>query len=244
MSETRRFYRTSPPLGKVLSVAVVTLEGEYPGEIIDLSMGGVGVFLDRPLDPTCQPGGRAQLKLTSLYLGEPFLETAVLRHHGTVESGHFYGFEFVDAIGLLSRLPRGLSTLFNKRHISRLEPDTEEPVQVQVEDLDRSRFEIWENVHDISTEGFSFKSAAMAELFLAGVEYVHASFCFPGAEPLAFVAKIRHQFRGSDWIRYGASFDGERTEDFAEKKAVLAEYLHGPSSDNVDDKDLQLASEA
>lgn len=224
-SNERRQYRIRPASATDLSVAIKTEECLIPGDVVDLSAGGIGVLFEPDLDPCYHVGETLHVRLTSQHLSDYLAAPCRVSHVEEIEDGRVYGFEFVDSLGLLSCLPRELARLFNKRHALRVEPDPVNPIEVKVEGTNPA-FEIKAYLRDFSTEGLSFRAPALAEFAMSTTKVVKVTFRLPGSrDALTFWSRIRHRSLVGDNICYGTFFDAERTQYFEEKQRTVAAHI-------------------
>jgi hypothetical protein len=227
-SDTRRQYRVTPASAGDLSVGILVEDGEprVPGQVVDISAGGIAVLFGVQSPPVYEIGQTLLLEMTSPHLGDRMVTPALVDHREECSEGRLYGFEFLDRLGLLARLPAELAGLFNQRRICRVEPDPENPVLVTVEGIGVA-FELQVFLRDLSTEGLSFRAPPLVEVALSKTRMVKVSFSLPDSPvPLRFQATIVHRDLIAGSICYGVCFYQERTPNFEEKQAKLEEYAH------------------
>lgn len=234
-SDERQRYRAAPESPDQLSAAAVDGQGrKIPGQIVDLSAGGIGLCFAQKLDPDLKVGDTIYLHLRSDQLQEPVVALAQVCRGSTFDWGHNYGFKFVDWMGLLSQIPPTLAPLFNQRSEWRVKLDPQHVV-VSVEGPVTSpkKFGPVKGIlRDVSPTGLSFRVKPEAEEMMSSSPLVHVSFALPGsAEVLAFWARVLHCETCDDGIWYGAIFDQEATARFARKQKKLVSILRQPTSE-------------
>jgi len=224
MEDERRYYRAIPLYEGQLSVDVVYDEDvTIPAHVIDVSIGGIGVFIDNEQDPGLETGQHVFLQMRSPCLEETLTTPGAVRRCTRTEGGVTYGFEFLDWMGLLSQLPQEVRVLFNQRSEFRVGVGPYRPIEVRGL---TSPFRAEGILHDISPDGLCFHVPMGGEDVLSPGRLVQIEFRLPGiSQSLAFVAQIRH----SEWNRgrfyCGVYFNSERTEDFRKKQGRVAEYV-------------------
>jgi hypothetical protein len=149
----------------------------------------------------------------------------VVSHRAEEEAGVVYGFEFIDWLGLLSRLPRDLKTLFNRRGELRVPPHPERPIEVTIlvpEHAYRARVCALE----VSASGLSFVIGIEAEEVFRDVGVLDLWLHLPNcAVDVQFGGTILNRDLVHDGIRYGIFFLEEETKDFGRKREMLAAYV-------------------
>jgi hypothetical protein len=231
----RRQYRVAPTSAE-LAVAVVLQypDNRLPGQIVDLSAGGIGVLFEQESSPIWEVGQTVLLELTSEHLGEPVVAPALVHHREEVGSKRQYGFEFVDPIGLQMRIPPELAAFFNQRRVDRVEPDPEHPIPVRIEGV-TVPFEVKGFLRDFSTEGLSFRAPPLVEVALSKTKRIKISFGLPDSTTgLSFLSRIRHRDLIGGSICYGVCFDRESTPDFKEQQEKLEEYARACRQEALD----------
>lgn len=224
MKDERRHYRALPLYEGQLAVDVVFDEDKIiPAHVIDVSIGGIGVFIDAEKDLGLEAGQHVFLRLTSPSLAEDVTTPGAVRRCTRTEGGVTYGFEFVDWMGLLSQLPAEVRVLFNQRSEFRVGVGPYRPIEVRGM---TSPFRAEGILHDISPDGLCFHVPMGGEDVLSPGRLVRIDFRLPGVpQSLSFVAQIRH----SEWNRgrfyCGVHFNSERTEEFRKKQGRVAEFV-------------------
>ena len=194
----------------------------------------MSVLFKHPFDPIRELGQTLFLHMTSEFFPEPLDVACWVQHRDEVEGGRLYGLEFVDPIGLLSRLPSTLYALFNQRDVVRIEPDPEHPIEVTIDGIGID-FQVTGFLRDLSTDGLSFRTLPLAEVVLSKVKWVKVTFRLPdSSEELTFSVRIRHRGLIGDSICYGTWFDDERTEEIETKQEILKEYITDHRQEAID----------
>ena len=141
------------------------------------------------------------------------------------EGKRTYGLEFIDWLGLLSRLPPALREIFNQRGDHRVEPDPGHPVESTVHVPGRDAG-IQVEVLDISSMGVSFVIDREAEAALQNPETLELSIRLPaGTETLDFKATVLEWNVVPEGARCRAFFLEEATDGFEERQELLAAYV-------------------
>jgi hypothetical protein len=226
MPNKRKRYRVRPESTDDLTLAVArTGKSSIAGRIADLSIEGVALFFDQRHDPVFALRDIVNLELSSKHLPEPLVVPSMVRHRSEVERGRLYGFEFVDWLGLLGKLPAALTGLFNQRGNYRVQPDPQNPVDVMIEGT-LLPSPIQATLRDLSVAGISVQAAYTIENLLMKVELVQVSFELPfSPERLSFWGNIIHRDLIGQGICYGILFDDKRTPRFKKKQEVLIKYV-------------------
>jgi hypothetical protein len=203
-----------------------TLHKSLPlaGRIVDLSIGGIGAFFEAGRDPELRFKETTCLRLASPRLeGDLLVPARVVRREET-DGGRTYGFQILDWLGLLARLPSDMAGLFNRRGTKRVRtyPQRVIPVRVRVE-LPLAEFTAV--LCDFSPEGVSLRAGPEALAALDGVRRVSFSFRIPGdRRHLSFSGSVRHRRLTDEGMSFGVGFDAASTPDFSEKQGILAGY--------------------
>ncbi len=195
------------------------------GEICDLAIQGLGIRFDHRSEAVFAIRDVVNLELSSAKLDRPILAPAMVRHRREDDRGRIYGFQFLDWLGLLSRLPLSLACLFNQRGSHRVQPQPTEHVDVTIEGslLPSS---VRAELYDISATGLSVQAPFAIENMLMKVERVKLSFLLPGSQAkLVFWGNIMHREIAFDRIRYGIVFSVKKTTDFKKMQAAVQKYV-------------------
>lgn len=224
-SDRRRQYRVSPDSDE-LSVAVFRPGCEdVPGSVVDLSAGGMNLVFPHGVDPMYKIGEGLYIKMSSCFLQGPIVVPSQVHRRKETEDGQLYALVFLDWLGLLSRLPPELASMFNQRSSYRFEPPSDQTIEVRVDGLD-SDVRIEGPLRDLSSHGLSFRAPLSAEETLAHAKAIEVSFVLPTrSEALDFHCQIRYRDLSGDQVCYGLFFDPERTERFEDKQAEVSCYL-------------------
>jgi len=225
MARRRQEYRVPLASRDDISVAVVaSQEREIQGRVVDVSRGGISVFLDTQVDPNYAVGKTLLLRLNSKDLGSPLLVKAQIRHCVDVKGGRWYGTDFLDWERLESRVPQELAALFNQRRHCRVELDAEIPMTLETED---ASVQLEASLRGVCTTGLSFLTTANVSRHLSEGTRVKTFFRLPNSsEELTFHVRIQYSRSSSeDTILYGADFDEAATEHFEEQRGRLAKYV-------------------
>lgn len=233
MAEKRRQYRVRPgsePLG-------VETRGStrnflpLSGRIVDLSIGGIGAVFEKGRDPDLSVEQTACLRLASPRLEEDLLVPVRVARKDETGGGWTYGFQILDWLGLVARLPEDLAALFNRRGARRARPDPRLPIEVVVTAERPSgsgppeTTELTAILSDLSHEGVSLEAGLEALPALEGAKVLRLSFRIPeDRRYLTFSGRVRHRSLTDSGIRFGVGFDPTATPGFAEKQRILAGY--------------------
>lgn len=227
MENQRRQYRSSPESSELFAVAVVrSLSILVPGQVVDLSVGGISVFFEHGCDPIFALKDTVQLRLTSPHLKEPLSEPCLVRYRAETRQGRFYGLEFLDWLGLLARLPTKLAGHFNQRGHYRVEPDPNQPVPVRLQ-ADARSAPVSARLRDLSVTGISCLAASEAERTLADAFQVKVSLRLPDSpEVLDFHGNIIRRDLVPTGVCYAVFFDAKLTARFEKKASLLEMYVN------------------
>jgi hypothetical protein len=227
MTNKRRRYRVRPASREELTISAARPGKEpIPGRIVDVSLGGVGVFFDQWRGATFALKEQVSLELTSASLAKPLLVPGLVRRRAAVQGGQLYGFEFVNWVGLLAQLPRPLAKLFNQRGDLRVKPDPASAIAVLVE-KEYPRIKMEATLRDISSNGISVSAPYTVENLLLSERSIKVTFFLP--TPLAklvFWGSVLHRSLGGRGISYGILFDKEKTPQFQKKQGLVVEYIN------------------
>jgi len=224
MSKKRRQYRVGAASTYNLTVDVVK-EGKkaFPGSIVDLSGGGMGVFFRERQGPKLVLKEAVLLRISSEYLTETLVAPSLVRRLDKVKGGMVYGFEFIDVLGLMAQLPPKLAKLFNQRFGYRVEPYPRRPIKVVIEGLP---FKVVASMEDISLMGLSIHVPSNLETLFADCEEMEVSFELPDSGNLTFWGHVIHQSLTEKGICYGIFFDENRTPGFKKKRNLVAKFIN------------------
>jgi PilZ domain len=226
MTQKRRQYRVKKVSADDLIASLARAGASpVPAQIVDISSGGISVFVKRVCDPGLPDREAVHLRLSSPHMKVPLSAPAIVRRSEESAEGRVYGLEFLDWLGLLSRIPPALARLFNKRGDSRVEPDSGDRIDVAVESKSLP-FQIGGKLRDLSSTGLSFSAADDVEKFLSKIDRVKVSFSLPGrVEVIAFWGDILHRNTSDGSIHYGICFDQKLTRQFKKKQDQISAFL-------------------
>jgi len=178
------------------------------------------------------------LCLTSPYLDSAITMPALVRGKEEHDEGVSYGFEFIDWLGLVAKLPPELKSLFNQRGEYRMEVGPGN--QILVEGI-TTPSKIEGQLLDLSPNGLSFRAAIETGEVLAPFYKVRVSFCVPGnTDQLTFNATVRYCEQNEDCGLYGIFFDAKRTTNFQKMQDAISEYMARKFIANVKEKAREL----
>lgn len=224
MANIRRQYRVSSEYENIISVSVGRPSTpQVPARCINLCVGGMRVLLESDSNFRLATGEVAYLCLTSPYLDSAITMPGLVRGKEEHEEGISYGFEFIDWLGLVAKLPPELKTLFNQRGEYRTEVGPGNLILIEgITTPSRVKGEL----QDISPNGLSFRAPIDTEEVLAPFYKVRVSFLVPGnPAQLTFNATIRYCEQIDGHSLNGIFFDAKRTTNFQKMQEVISEYM-------------------
>ncbi len=226
LDNLRQHYREAPEDAGKLSVAIAGPEEEaYPVRVVDATIFGMGVFLEKDANRSYSPGESAYLYITTPQLEDTIVTPAIVCHQTNVIGGSLYGFKFADLFGMTQQLPAELQATFNKRRERRFVPDPECPVVVTIQAVDES-FKIKAYLRNLSASGLSFIVSPSEKRRLSTVNDVDLSFCLSeNSEPLQFRAGLRPPAPLGKDFNYGVFFDKDRTDLYPKKRETIEKII-------------------
>ncbi len=224
-SELRGAYRRqrSRTFDLVVSVRMSTGE-EYPGELLDVSVGGASARFTLAEDPGLKLGDVVEVAIRSR-TREDFVRTPgrVVHTEPGGEQHWRYGFAFVSIGNLYSQLDEFYARFFNRRKSPRVLVPAEHRLTTHI---------MWGNhelscqVHDLSTTGMCAAVPQDKASELEGIDRLRLRFRLPGvAEPLAGPATITNRHATLGRVLLGIEFDLEREEGLARHAEDLRAYV-------------------
>ncbi len=225
-SEGRRHYRMRPDRPGALSVELKYKRHEFPADVTDVSIGGIGICVPRrgPI-LAVTPGETVYLKITALSLPKPMMEPGTVLHTRVMGDVLFLGIRFADWMGLIERVPPELSALFNRRLSPRIV--VEEGYRVGITATTRGSAEKIEGfMRDLSSDGLSFWVAPEAGRRILKADAISVEFELPFASrSTAFKARLLHVTEDEDAWSFGAFFDAAEHGDTRAARDDLSTHL-------------------
>jgi hypothetical protein len=225
--DARKHYRIQPDQGEDVAVYLLQDGGWTPARVSDVSVGGIGLFVEGA--PRFTPGLTTFVRICSPLLPLPSVEPGKVEYVRETEDGCRYGITFLDWMGLLERIPTGLAHLFNRRGSTRVPAEEDQAVHIYFE-ADGVAQEVDGRLSNISLNGVGFFLEPKMGTHLVRSDLVLISFRFPGTdEYVSLRAKLRHIHKKPDHWQIGAYFADEGI-DFEKKKAQISCYLGNKES--------------
>ena len=211
-------------------VSVQSAEGVSAlGEILDLSIGGVGLrfSLEIPLSgcPDFTVGEEVQLSFAADRFKRPLAVSARVVHRLDEEGYRRYGLQFTDRQQLENQLATELFRLFNRRKTYRVEPDPDVPIEVTLEHR-QAGVQVQAQVKDISAGGVGVRVPADVKATLGTSDRVKVAISLPGRQdPVVLIGNICHRRVAGEEIHYGIEFDLEQSEDANRQHSAITDYV-------------------
>ena len=221
--DERQFYRVAL---RELDVEVGLRAGEqtFDGEVLDLSIKGVGVLFAQPDAPTLAVGDSVKLDFRSAKVRASVRLASTVRHRQDMNLFRRYGFAFDSLDAAAEQLSELLYPLFNRRRVPRVDPHPDEPLEVTLTTSAGKRIEA--PLRHLSARGMAVLVSVGLEASLVEIEEVVVSFQLPrGRGAIELVAWIRSRLLEDDHVIYGMEFDPERSERFAQSEMELVDYV-------------------
>ena len=224
MSKRRRQYRTKPASG-LLKVHVFGPERPSRCAVEDVSIGGIRISFPASSAPGYSLRDVVPIEIRSEVLEEPLLVPSLVSSFSEENGKRIYGLEFIDWLGLLSRLPPPLREVFNQRRDQRVSPDPERPVTSEIHHPGSdARTPV--AVLDISSMGLSFVVDSDAEEALRGREILDLSIRLPAAtEALRFTASVLDWSLVPEGARCRLFFIEDPADGLERRQELLAAYV-------------------
>ncbi|HNR97742.1 MAG TPA: PilZ domain-containing protein [Planctomycetota bacterium] len=231
--DARRQYRTCPDEVNALAVELKYKRHEFPADVTDVSIGGIGVCVPRRgAILAVTPRETVYLKITAPSLREPMVEPGTVLHTRVMGDSLFLGVRFTDWLGLIERVPRELSAMFNRRLSPRIVVEDGHRVGITAVVGERTE-EIEGFMRDLSSDGLSFWVPPEAGRSILDAGAIRVEFELPFASrSTAFKARLLHVTKDDEAWSFGAFFDtledGEAKaarEDLAAHLALFAPHF-------------------
>ena len=225
-SDGRRQYRARPDRAGALAVELKYKRHEFPADVTDVSIGGIGVCVPRRgAILAVMPRETVYLKITAPSLSKPMMEPGTILHTRVMGDSMFLGIRFADWMGLIERVPPELGAMFNRRLSPRIV--VEEGHRVGITAVIGGRAEKIEGfMRDLSSDGLSFWVAPEAGRRILNAGAISVEFELPFASrSTAFKARLLHVTEDDDAWSFGAFFDAAEHGDTRAAREDLATHL-------------------
>lgn len=226
--ERRHLYRMTLGNEDRVEVSILTDSGDtLVGEVVDISAQGAALHVSRSRAPVLSLGESVSFPFTPRSQDDPVALKATVRSRNLMGKHWRYGFEFQLKSTVAMRFAEEFYGLFNRRHAFRVKPLPEEPVSVNLADLDESVSPMaTARLHDVSATGLSVLVASDNDPSLAEDKVLQTTLRPPTSTRwLKLTGRIRHRTRRGSNLLYGVQFDPEHTEQFERDHEMLVDYI-------------------
>lgn len=221
--EQRGSYRRRQTPRKDIAVHVLTADGTFQGNFLDISVQGVGASFRLTNDPTLSQDDVVEVVVRCGMRDE--ITTPARTVYGQVENdGRMrYGFQFINEGNLYSQLDNFYARLFNRRGSVRVRPALEHSV---VATIGWRSNELDVILSDVSATGAGITMPLTDAYQLGGVDRMRMRFELPGVRD-AFEGEVRVEKRKQSGARawMGVSFDFDAGGNYDAMSGELASFV-------------------
>ncbi len=222
-TEQRRFYRRKQGKKHTLSVKLEVKDGApVPGELIDVSAGGVAMTFADDIDPNLDTGETLTLAFSAMVHGGRVMAHAKVLNISRGESAPIYHLEFTDAHELFAQLDAFYLKFFNRRRLHRVRPALDTRL---AGDLHFGMGTMAIKINDISLDGFGVRLSAANGSMLTDVKELDVAFKLPGTPtPIRWKARRMHITTLVHGVGFGTHFIPEQTPELSAQRQQLQNF--------------------
>lgn len=217
-NQQRAAYRDSSAAVRSLGVELTLPNLALRVELVDVSMGGVGIKVPLAQDPVLPDGQIVELHITGSLRSEIVTPGRVLRSCTDDEGNVHYAFQFIDLGNLKEQIDPFYQQYFNRRMHERVRPRFDDRVSVHAFTDDGIEFR--GALYDISVSGLGLATKLGVPPPLEAGMQLTVKFDLPLARTtLVGTAKVRNVLEASSYVLIGLEFVdlGQDTEVFAKE---------------------------
>ena len=239
--ERRQHYRSIPKNLVSFHFALRDeMDNLVPGDLIDISFGGVRLQFSESNDIVLPLGYEVQLAVITGAAEGPAVVSATIVDRIDAPEFRQYGFKFHAPEELRALFPDELQQFLNQRKMQRIGPDPAKPIQLWLKSIHGHQVEV--ELIDISSSGIGVQIPREKDLEFCQLQEIETCLCFSESQDrIELNCAISRRSLIGEQIHYGLEFNFDDSDDGASQEQQITDYIVQRQSELMpEDMDLDM----